>query len=180
MPENLARAVLDSRVERLDVRPLLQAGGEPLGSILEVTRRLGAGDALLLTTPFEPVPLYNVLGKKGFSYWPVPRAEGVEIWETYFYRDGDGDGEEAEEVPEGKGFSGEGAIRVLDVRGLEPPEPLERVLEATESMVYGEVLRMMHHREPLILYDVLEERGFVHRSKQLGPEEWEVRIWRKS
>ncbi len=180
MPEILARALRESRVQRLDARPLLQAGKEPLGAIMEAVKRLGPDEAFELTTPFEPVPLYGVLGGKGFEHWK--NGDGAEgVFRTYFFRE---NAEEAVAENRAEGdfsdASGEGEIREIDVRGLEAPEPLERVMEAVESMAYGDVVRVKHHREPLILFDVLAERGFVHRSKQLGPEEWEIRIWRKS
>ena len=178
MPEILVRAINDSRVQRLDARPLLDAGLEPLGAIIEVVRRLGADEVFELTTPFEPFPLYNVLGGKGFAHWKNVKESGDGIFRTYFFRK-DAPIVDEERRPE-VDFSEEGEIREIDVRGLEPPEPLERVLEVVESMAYGDVVRMVHHREPLILFDVLAERGFAYRSKQLGADEWEVRIWRKS
>ncbi len=50
----------------LDVRPVLAQGGEPLEMILAAASRVAAGGTLLLTAPFEPVPLYRVLAARGF------------------------------------------------------------------------------------------------------------------
>lgn len=50
----------------------------------------------------------------------------------------------------------------LDVCGLEPPEPLERVLDALSLLKPGQRLRMLIDREPRPLYGILERNGFVY------------------
>ena len=69
--------------------------------------------------------------------------------------------------------------RVLDVRGLEPPEPLERVLDAVATLQPGERVRMIHHREPCLLYPLLEKRGFQHLAEAKSEDHHEILIWRK-
>ena len=69
--------------------------------------------------------------------------------------------------------------RRLDVRELEPPEPLERALAALPGLGPGEYLHMLHRREPLLLYELLESQGFRHCVRE-GPEApWEIFIWRE-
>ena len=51
---------------------------------------------------------------------------------------------------------------VLDVRGLEPPEPMVRVLDAIATLQSGEALCVAIHREPFPLYAILAEQGYVH------------------
>ncbi|MEO8170769.1 MAG: DUF2249 domain-containing protein, partial [Oxalobacteraceae bacterium] len=43
----------------------------------------------------------------------------------------------------------------LNVCGLEPPEPMERVLDAISQMSPGQRLRMVIDREPRPLYRIL-------------------------
>lgn len=50
--------------ETIDVREI---DGEPFGDITAALDRLGGGDALLLISSFEPVPLYGVLSQRGFT-----------------------------------------------------------------------------------------------------------------
>lgn len=69
--------------------------------------------------------------------------------------------------------------RVLDVRGLEPPQPLERALEESTQLAAGQRLRMIHHREPCLLYPLLAKRGFCHRTAAASDERFELLIWRK-
>jgi uncharacterized protein (DUF2249 family) len=50
----------------------------------------------------------------------------------------------------------------LDLCGLEPPEPLERVLDALSHLQAGEEIRMLIDREPRPLYRILEQNGYVY------------------
>ncbi|MDD5240491.1 MAG: DUF2249 domain-containing protein [Sulfuricella sp.] len=68
---------------------------------------------------------------------------------------------------------------VLDVRGLEPPEPLERALDAVAALQPGERVRMIHSREPCLLYPLLEKRGFQHRAEAKAEDHHEILIWRR-
>ena len=52
----------------LDVRPVLEQGGEPFVQIMEAAEPVPAGRSLVLIAPFEPVPLYGALGARGFSH----------------------------------------------------------------------------------------------------------------
>ncbi|MEW8022285.1 MAG: DUF2249 domain-containing protein [Candidatus Thiodiazotropha sp.] len=48
----------------------------------------------------------------------------------------------------------------LDVRELEPPVPLERILETLEELPSDDWLKVRHSREPYPLYSLLRELGF--------------------
>ncbi len=52
----------------LDVRPELEQGGEPFVRIMEAASAIKPGETLVIIAPFEPVPLYDVLGARGFSH----------------------------------------------------------------------------------------------------------------
>lgn len=52
-------------------------------------------------------------------------------------------------------------MKQLDNRGLEPPEPMLRVLTAVEELAPGEQLVVMSDRRPMFLYPLLEERGLA-------------------
>lgn len=53
------------------------------------------------------------------------------------------------------------AVLEVDARGLEPPLPMVRILEATATLPPGTTLRARTDRQPLHLYAHLEERGFT-------------------
>jgi len=52
------------------------------------------------------------------------------------------------------------AVRTLELRGLQPPEPIVRILEALERAP-AEPLRAILPHEPQPLYALLHERGFT-------------------
>ena len=66
----------------------------------------------------------------------------------------------------------------LDVRGLPPPEPMQRVMEALAELAPGSVLVVQIHREPVFLFDLITPGGWRHSGRQLGADHWEIRIWR--
>ncbi|MGK2964331.1 MAG: DUF2249 domain-containing protein [Tepidiformaceae bacterium] len=59
-------------------------------------------------------------------------------------------------------MTGDSSIRVeVDNRGLEPPEPMVRILNALRDLQpEGELVALMD-REPMLLYPELERRGCV-------------------
>lgn len=56
-------------------------------------------------------------------------------------------------------------IRLLDVRGLPPCEPLERTLAALDELCSDDCLEVLIHREPHPLYGILTERGYRWESR---------------
>lgn len=70
--------------------------------------------------------------------------------------------------------------RRLDVRGLPPCEPLERVLDALESLPRGDVLVVDIHREPFPLYALLPDLGCVANTTPQPDGTFVVRITRRS
>lgn len=69
---------------------------------------------------------------------------------------------------------------VLDVCGLEPPEPLERILEALSDLAPGRRLCVMIGREPFPLYRILEQNGFAHQTRCREDFIYEVLIWHRN
>ncbi len=69
----------------LDVRPDLAAGQDPLTKILATADTIGVGESLVILVGFEPVPLYAVLGQRGFSHQSERTSDGT--WRVKFTRD---------------------------------------------------------------------------------------------
>jgi len=65
----------------------------------------------------------------------------------------------------------------LDVSGLEPPEPLERILDALDALPSGARLRVRHRREPFPLYAFLRQLGFQWRTQRAGDAAFDILIW---
>ncbi len=53
---------------------------------------------------------------------------------------------------------------LIDARWLEPPEPMEQVMQVLGLLRPGQSIRMLLHREPFPLYPLLSERGFRHET----------------
>ena len=73
-PTDDATPSRDAATTALDVRPILATGEEPLELILETAVGVSEGNVLKITAPFEPVPLYAVLGARGFAHLTEMRA----------------------------------------------------------------------------------------------------------
>ena len=48
----------------------------------------------------------------------------------------------------------------IEARGLEPPQPMVRILEALATLPPGVLLHARTDRRPMHLYSLLEERGY--------------------
>lgn len=169
----------------LDVRDDLRAGREPFSRIMAAVSTLADDRVLHLRTIFEPVPLYAVLAKRGFHHEAM--AHAADDWSVWFWRPA---GDSAPVATDGRriadgGRSG-GAVGgdtasapnvvELDVRGLEPPEPLFRTLEALENLPAGGTLVQVNVRIPQVLLPILAERGFAYEIDETRPDVVLVRI----
>ncbi len=67
----------------------------------------------------------------------------------------------------------------LALCGLEPPEPMERVLAALPTLVDGRYLRMVIDREPLPLYALLTRGGFDYEVRGPHTGRYDIDIWRR-
>ncbi len=174
-PEILEQWPESARV-KLDVREDIREGREPFARIMAAVEGLPPDGVLVLRAPFEPVPLYRVLGRRGFAHW----AEGLGVgdWSVLFFRAADT--VEAAPSPltaERRSAAAGDTVRV-DVRGLEPPLPMVRVLEAVETLAPGQRLEVWHDRRPVFLYPQLEERGCRHTTDESEPGLIRILIWR--
>ena len=166
MPALLA-ALPESRQVHVDVREDIRRGQEPFARIMAAVKGLPEGAALVLRAPFEPVPLYDVLGKRGFDHWTDCRSPSD--WVVWFYREAVAAETSPAPRPQTAAAPTATAAAPLDVRGLEPPEPMVRVLAALETLGPGQTLEVLHERRPMFLYPQLDDRGFVHQTEELGP-----------
>jgi len=66
---------------------------------------------------------------------------------------------------------------LLDVSELEPPEPLTLTLEAASRLKPGQYLRMLHRREPCMLYGNLDDNHFKYHQRKGKTTAVEVFIW---
>jgi uncharacterized protein (DUF2249 family) len=165
----------------LDVREDLQKGREPFSKIMSTVASLGDDDQLFLIAPFEPTPLFRVLGQQGFRHTVRTTEDGY--CEVLFSREPQnsaaggtdtqprGNSEDSSRRPlqnqPSQASSPQNLEEVeVDARGLEPPQPLVKILEAVAILPDGARLRARTDRRPMHLYSRLEERGFVAETKE--------------
>ncbi|PAW76435.1 MAG: hypothetical protein B9S32_15105 [Verrucomicrobia bacterium Tous-C9LFEB] len=157
----------------LDVREELERGEKPLSRILEVAQTIVAGQSLKLITPFEPLPLVMVLRRFGLKH--RSRQVGIDHWETLF-----AEKLPAEEAlpqaevsaPEKVAASSAPTLHTVDARGLEPPQPMVKILTEVEKLKAGDQLEAHTDRRPLHLIDALKERGFQSSSEEQPDGSW--------
>jgi len=161
VPDWMARFDRDA-AEILDVRPILEAGDEPLGTAMKRAARIAEDGFFVIEAPFDPAPLRRVLARKGFVSYGRRIAD--DHWEIVLLRDtalaaasADADGEErtARQWRDGDETH-------IDVRGLDPPQPMLAILELIESGAVTGPIIVHHEREPIFLYPELAERGWRH------------------
>lgn len=163
--------MITDKIVELDVRPILASGKDPFMDIMEKVKGLDEDETLLIINTFEPVPLYSVLGKKGFGHKTVNESG---VFKIYFFRDEATTGENSSVMKEKPEFNEE--VFELDVRGLEPPEPMVKILETLPKLNDNTVLLVHHHREPLMLYDKLAERGYTAIANKIEEDYYKVVI----
>jgi len=168
----------------LDVREDIRNGREPFSKIMQTVAQLKADEQLLLIAPFEPVPLYALLAQQGFSYQSKPTETGD--YEVLFTRASGASpvantppaSGESRRLPKSGSCSGPPVLNV-DARGLEPPQPLVKILEAVATLTQGAQLRARTDRRPMHLYAQLEERGFIGESEEQTDGGFVTRIHRR-
>lgn len=169
----------------LDVRPILSGGVDPFDEIMKTIKGMKEEETLLIINTFEPVPLLNILQKRGYDYHTERPEPGV----VYCYLQKAGSvtpaTNEVKEV-EGKeteGFEGienrfKGKLTEIDVRTLEMPMPMVVTLEALEKLKEGEALYVHHKRLPRYLLPELENRGYKLVQKPIDEHNLKLIIYK--
>ena len=67
----------------------------------------------------------------------------------------------------------------LDVRGMEPPQPLELVLETIGDFQAGDRLKVVIDCHPTPLFRILDRNGYSYRTEPGKESVHEITIWLK-
>jgi uncharacterized protein (DUF2249 family) len=172
----------------LDVRADIRAGAHPLGRIMQAVDTLGPRQALRLLAPFEPVPLYGLLAQRGFSHTTSTLPEGD--YEVVFRRSPAdaappsqppkcGTKNSAADSASAQPGMAQGDRLEVDARGLEPPQPMVKVLEALAELPAGASLYARTDRRPMHLYAQLESRGFVGETEEQPDGTFLTHVYRR-
>jgi len=177
-PSTMHRRPSDRIVVEVDVREDLRAGREPFLRIMSALRTVG-DDLLRIRATFEPVPLVSVLAQRGFECETEQHA--ADDWSLWAWRGAPAPIASAETAELAPPCDTEHPGEMwLDVRGLEPPEPMARTLVALETLPPGVTLVQVNVRIPQFLLPVLDERGFTYEIEDEDADRVLVRIRRAS
>jgi len=150
----------------LDVRPTLDSGKDPFDIIMKTVKVLKDNETLKIINTFEPIPLIRKLKSKGYESWTERPEEGIVL--TFFKKNTtkwvDDELENkvkksSKDFDEQLEFFGNN-IRTIDVRDMEMPEPMVRILKEIETLKKGDALFVDHKKIPQFLLPELEQRGY--------------------
>jgi uncharacterized protein (DUF2249 family) len=150
------------------------------GQILQRWADLPVGGYFVLVNDHDPVPLYHQFAAEfpGAFTWDY-EVSGPDVFEVRIGKVRAVDaavfsrqsvkatcGERAQTA------ASTGTVADVDARGMEPPEPLIRILLALESLPAGQQLRALTDREPCHLFREAAQRGFRHQSNEQPDGSW--------
>ncbi len=174
----------EANIVTLDVRPILSGGVDPFDEIMKTLKTINDNQTLLIINTFEPIPILNILKKRGYKYESKRPEPGV----VHTYLRKTEEISSAEKVTEIKTNEGDdfatiekrfsGKLKVIDVRDLEMPMPMVTVLEELEKLSEGEALYVHHKRLPQYLLPELENRHFKLVQKPIDENNLELIIYK--
>jgi uncharacterized protein (DUF2249 family) len=133
---------------------------------MKTVKVLKDNETLKIINTFEPIPLIRKLKSKGYESWTERPEEGIVL--TFFKKNStkwvDDELENkvkksSKDFDEQLEFFGNN-IRTIDVRDMEMPEPMVRILKEIETLKKGEALFVDHKKIPQFLLPELEQRGY--------------------
>jgi uncharacterized protein (DUF2249 family) len=181
VPEFMS-CLVSRQLTELDVRPVLASGEDPLNIIMSKIKTIEPGGILKIINSFEPTPLILLLEKKGFETY-VEHISSDHV-NTYFYKRSKS---QASLTPKTQNAIHdwddmvkryESRISRIDVRELEMPQPMMKILEALDHMANDTALMVYHKRIPVFLLPELEQRGYEYRIKEISDNEVHLVIFR--
>ncbi|MBX6380725.1 MAG: DUF2249 domain-containing protein [Thermoflavifilum aggregans] len=162
----------ERQVLNMDVRETLQQGKDPLQDILKAYEKIQPGGILCIINTFEPVPLMQLLGKKGAESHTIAKSQ--DLFYTYFLKPASASAEVLQKDDDTPAVIycnqqkweellqqyPEHTRRFLDVRALEMPQPMQTILATLPELASGKVLLVQHKRVPVYLLEELHDANY--------------------
>lgn len=145
---------------------------------------LPVGGHFILVNDHDPVPLYYQFAAQfGDAFTWEYLERGPEEFHVKITRVAETTTPENLRPPTGGGCGhhrSEAKVPVvaLDVRGLEPPEPMLQILAVLDVLPSGRELRAQTDRRPIHLLAELDSRGIAHASEEQPDGSW-LNVFRK-
>lgn len=169
----------------LDVRAGLASGIDPFQKIMETLSTMSPDKFLLIINTFEPVPLINILKRKGFEYFTEEVQK--DLFHIYFKNTSETKFDKTGLAPPSHGVKDEfakkmdtfiGKTKTIDVRHLEMPLPMVTILQELENLPNGHALFVNHKKVPQFLLPELEEKNFSWLIREDGEGDVKLLIFR--
>lgn len=150
-------------VADVDVARLLATGADPFQILTSTAAGVPSGRGMIVTAPFDPAPLRDLLAGQGFEHHAVTLADGrVRV---RFLRAGacaaartPEPARAPEEAPRKFRIEADGLH--LDVRGLPAPRPMLEVLSFLDGGSHADAVTVHVPQFPVHLIPELEDRGW--------------------
>lgn len=150
----------------LDVREELRSKRDPFEIIMGAVKKMDKDDLLVLHATIKPVPLLGLMKLKGYT----GKSDRVapDHWVTRFVHkshaallmEGHAEEEQEEEAYSMRPTGGPSRTLELDNRGLEPPQPMVRTLDALKKAAPGDKVKIHNDRVPAFLLEEIKEMGY--------------------
>jgi uncharacterized protein (DUF2249 family) len=147
------------------------------GQILQRWADLPVGGHFILVNDHDPIPLYHQFAAEfpGAFLWEY-ELRGPDVFEVRIGKvraiDPAAFARPAVKATCSERAEANGTTVELDARGMEPPEPLIRIMMALESLSAGQQLVAHTDREPCHLFREAAQRGFRHTSHEESDGSW--------
>lgn len=160
----------------LDVRPVPCRQKHAL--IFQTWETLAVGEYFVLVNDHDPVPLYYQFAGQfpGAFNWEY-LLEGPEEFRVRITRIAASLPLASRSAAPRPATGGCGSAE-MDLRGLEAPEPMLRLLTAIETLSPGAVIRARTERKPIHLLPELDARGVRHQCEEQPDGSWRVTLSR--
>jgi uncharacterized protein (DUF2249 family) len=140
---------------------------------------LPVGGHFVLINDHDPVPLYyqfQALFPEAFDWEYL--VDGPAEFQIRITRRRETPFATPPPPPRRPGMGRMDTVRELDLRGLEPPEPMIRILHVLEAMPAGSSFRARTDRQPIHLFPELAARGATHACESASDGGWITTITR--
>jgi TusA-related sulfurtransferase len=178
----LKETIDNCQIFELDVRPIIESGNDPFALIQEKLNQLKLQQVLKIINSFEPLPLIDLLSKKGFKI----RSETINqnLVNTYFLKTSLIDSTVGDIKTNVDSWQSaikkfEGNLKTIDVSALEMPLPMITIIEALDKMDTKTALLVYHKRIPVFLLPELDERGFTYIINEINDTKVNLLIYKE-
>ena len=146
------------------------------GQIFERWHALAVGEHFVLVNDHDPVPLfYQFAAEFPQAFMWDYEERGPETFAVRITRIAATPPTVNAPAPATCGHHGPATV---DARGLEPPEPMLRILDAAEALPPGASLTALTDRQPLHLLPELDRRNCTHQGEAQPDGSWRTHITR--